>query len=527
MTRSRRAAWNYLSNLGLGGVSLFLSIVSTPVLLNLLGEEQFGAFRVACDWGNYLTLLELGLGGALSALFAQAIGTRDRQAVVRCIRTGVVAYVWVGLGTLAAVGLLALALPTLVPVSAGLRGPLVWGFLLGQFGVLWLPLAPFRYFAEANQQSYLLSLLLCVQAIIVVSLSVLLAWAGWGLPGQFLAVSIGSVPLSLLLAVNGLWQLRHAFPAGAWSGGHAPAGGGHAPVEGSSPESIRHRLWRLNGPTLLHNLAGRVSLLTDNIIVGFFLGPQAVPAFLLTQRPMQLLQWQLQSIGGASWAGLAELYYSGKTERFQQRLVELTKLTAVACVAVLVTVAVCNHSLIRLWVGEGLYAGDLLTWLAAANVFFQSVFSLWGWVFNATGKIRVIVPMMLVGAAVNLTISVLATWGLGPDGGLVGPVVGSFCMYVGYTCWRWPALLHATFGVRPGLLLRAAGGPLLLGAPYALFLGWVSQVVGQPGWVELGLLATAGVAGYLLLAWLLAFSREEQAAWKERLVHVMPVWFCR
>jgi O-antigen/teichoic acid export membrane protein len=305
------------------------------------------------------------------------------------------------------------------------------------------------------------------------------------------------------------------------AGSPDPATRGHP--ESFDRDTIRRRLWQLNGPTLLHNLAGRVSLLTDNIIVGFVLGAQAVAPFFLTQRVLLLLQGQLQAIGGATWAGLAELYYSGEIELFHRRLVELTKLTAVACVALLVSAAVCNHDLVRLWVGESYYAGSAITWLAAVNAFFQSIFSLWGWVFTATGKVRVIVPMMLTGAALNLAVSVLATWWLGP----VGPLVGSFCMYAGYTSWRWPALVHATFGVRPDLLLRAAAGPLLVGVPYALLLGWVSQVTRQPGWVELGLRATAGVAGFFLLAWLLAFSREEQAVWKARIVHLMPAWLCR
>src|SRR5262249_13200667 len=109
--------------------------------------------------------------------------------------------------------------------------------------------------------------------------------------------------------------------------------------------------------------------------------------------------------------------------------------------------------------------------------------------------------------------------------GPVGPLVGSFCMYAGYTSWRWPVLVHATFGVRPGLLLRAAAGPLLVGAPYALLLGWVSRVARQPGWAQLGLRASVGAAASLRPAWLLAFSRKDQARWKAGLAHTLPVWF--
>ncbi|HEY2857562.1 MAG TPA: hypothetical protein VGJ21_04050, partial [Terracidiphilus sp.] len=65
MSRGRRSILNYLSSLAFAAITLLLSLIATPLLLRCLGQEKLGAFRATSDWGSYLTLLELGIGGAL------------------------------------------------------------------------------------------------------------------------------------------------------------------------------------------------------------------------------------------------------------------------------------------------------------------------------------------------------------------------------------------------------------------------------------------------------------------------------
>ncbi len=78
------------------------------------------------------------------------------------------------------------------------------------------------------------------------------------------------------------------------------------------------------------NLCGRVSLLTDNIVVSGLLSPALVTPFVLTQRLTSLAQRELQTIGNASWAALAELSAQGRKDVFSRRLLELTRVVAVS-----------------------------------------------------------------------------------------------------------------------------------------------------------------------------------------------------
>jgi O-antigen/teichoic acid export membrane protein len=96
-----------------------------------------------------------------------------------------------------------------------------------------------------------------------------------------------------------------------------------------------------------------------------------------------LAQIQIQGIGNATEAALADLYAQGETERFNARLIELTRLVALMGVTFMVAVASYNHHFIKLWVGEDSFGVDGSP--VACNGFLQGLLSL-GWCFGGTGK---------------------------------------------------------------------------------------------------------------------------------------------
>ena len=156
---------------------------------------------------------------------------------------------------------------------------------------LWLPLTVFRPLAEAGQRGYLVSLLNTIQLLTAMITSVLFAVAGWGLIGLFLGMVIGGAVFHLLLA----WVELRQYPE----------------LLGCASPSPLPALWSLSWPNLLFNLASRLGLMMDNILLAAFLGPAAVTPFAPTQRLIQLASAQVTAIGGAGWAGLIDLHYRG------------------------------------------------------------------------------------------------------------------------------------------------------------------------------------------------------------------------
>ena len=501
--RTRRSALHFGSGLVYTAVTILIAFVATPLLLRWLGAERFGAWRAASDWLGHLSLLELGLAGTLAPLLALARGAGNVTDVRLTMVQGVRSYVRVAILAIAAGLLLAAFINRLVPVDASISRDLTRGCLLAVTGLILYPFAPFRSLADADQRGYVVNLALLAQSLVITGLSLVLAWRGWGITGQFAALVAGQVLFVIIMTVTAL--RRHP-------------GLGRAITRERPTAETRERIRRLNLPTFFYDLAGRAATLTDNIVIAVILGPSRVVPLFLTQRLALLAQGQLQSIGTASWAALGELHAMGRAEVFRARLTELTRLVAAMSIIVLVPIAAHTPAFVRLWVGDAFFAGGLVVALAAYNGFVVSAVSLWGWCFSGTGKVATLVPVMLASAAINVAVSIGLTYVLG----LAGPLAGTAVAITVTTLWYLPKQLHAVFGVSPAGLAQALLRPVLwLSVPAALICVAAAR---YPAGSWITLLVRMSFSGLVLLAawWLLELRPADRAHYLDRLRIAIP-----
>jgi O-antigen/teichoic acid export membrane protein len=486
-------------NVGAAGTSF----VTAPFLLDWLGTTRYGAFRAAMGWFGFIGLLDLGVGGALQAVFARALGTGDSLGVVAAARTGARVYFMLAAMMAAAAAGLTFVLPGLIRLPAALTGELRLGCGMYLLTFAYLPLISFRPLAEAEQRGYLVNLLMAGQLFGAAAAGVALAYAGWGFVGQFAALVIGGAVFHFGLAWDGI--RRH------------PEVLDQTKVTTGVGRSLRDLGW----PTLLFTLSGRLGLTTDEIIVAGLLGPTAVTSFFLSKQVIAVAGGQIHAVGGATWAGLVDLHFRGERELFVLRFTQLTRLTAIVGAGLLLPVAVWNRSLIGLWVGSDRYAGEAVTWLTAWTAWGQAVVAFWLWPMVATGRVRATLPAILCSTAINLGVSLSATAALG----LPGPLIGTAVASAGVTWWWTLLLLKRHFGVQPRLLLGALAAPAMLAVAYGSALVVVARVFPAyghdwPRWA--GLLAVAGwlaaaSGGYFVLAWFLALPESDRAEWVGRM----------
>ena len=272
----------------------------------------------------------------------------------------------------------------------------------------------------------------------------------------------------------------------------------------------------------MQNLSGRLGLLTDAIVAGRLLGLEAPAVLFVTQRLAALAQAQLQGIGAASWAGLAELHAQGRTDVFNRRLVELTRLVAVLGVAALAPIVAYNRRFFELWMlarmGPQGYGGDAVAAVAAFNALVLAVVSLWNWCFSGTGQVHRVAGASALGAAINLAASVALTRSLG----VVGPLLGTTIAYLSIQAWVLPLLLRRTFGTPLGPLLRAVALPLAWGLPYAAALSWLARSHPPRGWPGLAAAMALAALGFLAFAALALLGPDDRALSRARLAALRP-----
>jgi O-antigen/teichoic acid export membrane protein len=405
-----------------------------------------------------------------------------------------------------------LALTPVIPwFTSDLAGPQLgdlrraWVVLLASS--LSLALLPMRWVLEARQLGYVTNLLLTLQSLLVTGVALGLARAGWGITGQSVALVAGSLVTNLAMAA-----VVHARHPGLIRDALA------APAD----STIRRSLRQLGLPTLLIHLSGRVSYLTDELVVGTLIDTRNVTALFNTQRLAVLGQTMLQSTGNAVWAGLAELHARGERATFNRRLVEITRLLGVLCAAGMGPAIAYNRAFVTRWIGHNnpsfLYGGDAAIVATAVNVYFLAQMSLWTWCFSGTGRVSRVVPLSVIGAAVNLAASVLLTRRLG----LVGPLLGTTVAVVPVAAWFLPARLRSDFGTPLGPLAWAVAGPLIWGAASAPVL-WLLARWHAPTTYP-GLALGMGCSGLVSLALgaALLLTPDERRHWRQRLRSLRP-----
>lgn len=501
-SRSGRATWNFASMMAFTALTVVTGLMVTPSVVRWLGDDRFGASRVIAEYAGWLTLLDLGLGGALAPLLARSLSAGGTARVRATFAAGARLYGRVALLILV-VGLAFTPLVTrLVTVAPALSGELRWAWVLTILGLSSMAFLPFRALVEADQRGYVFNLVCCVQALTVAMMSVSFARMGMGLWGQALALAIGSWSSMGLLAAAAL----RAWPR--------VASGVVGPVDPEAAAALK----KLSGPTLLMNVCGRISLMTDSIVVDQFLGPAVVTTLFVTQRLATLAQSQLSGVGSAAWAGLVDLHNRGDHPAFRARLIELTRLVAILGAAGLAPIFAFNDRFVALWVGPGRDGGSLIVAVASVNAFFLALFSLWGWCINGTGRAaRMLVPS-IIGAVVNLSASLALTATLG----VVGPILGSSVSFALVYLPYYPVIMKKCFGIDPFALLGAAAVPGACGLLYALAL---SRVV--PPSVPLGWIGLAGVMGgsfllFLTFSAIVLIGAEDRARWRRRLAAMIP-----
>jgi len=477
-----------------------VALLTTPILLHYLGDERVGAYRVAIEWAGYLTLLDFGITGALQVAFARALGTGDRAGIAVAVRSGLRAGLYLAaISALFWIGL-AVAAPFLLRgMSTETATELRFGLLASLIAVVWVPLIAFRPLAEASQRGYVVQAALIVQSWLTAALVIGLAAAGAGLVGQFLAIAIGNGLGTLIL----LWDALRRYPEIV-----------------SRAASLTVLPVAFSGSMFLFNLLSRIGLHSDSIIVGLTLGPAAVVAFTVTQRLLLLVDAQVMSLGAATWGALAELHHQGQTERFNHRLLQLTRFTGVLAFGLIVPVVAATRPFVGLWVGTGRYGGDLLVITTAVYVWIHAVAALWGWPLITTGHVRAVLPIYFIGIPLNVAISIAGSIWIGVAGPAVGSAISAATIWLLWLPW----LLRNQFGTALRPLARAVLSPALLGLPLATGFYLLSATIAPhertmavwARWFVLaGGMAVAAMI-YFIPAWFLVLPRADRAEFRAR-----------
>jgi O-antigen/teichoic acid export membrane protein len=407
-SRTSKAIYNYLSSIGLTAVTFLTAIISSRIILRQIGDERFGAFRTLFELFSFLNLIDIGISSSIRPLLAKAMGKGEISEIHRIMRfayricmNAMVIYLICGL-------MISFFSYRIIPVSAALTTDLKIASIVFTTGMINLLVCPNRCLCETFQKLSIVNKLLISQSIAITLSSVAITYffPEWGISVLTICLTFWVFIFNLLL-FSKTRKLSNEL-----------IGRNNETVitNISTRELLRH-----GRDNFILMLAGRASLQSNNLIVGYFYGQSDVTKLYATQRLFDVIQNQLFSIGNACWAALAQIYHQNLTELFKTRVQQLFQVIMVIGISVVIPVLFQNQKFINIWLGGNRYGGDFLT-IALAFLTIGLGFTVFStWCLMSTGHLQSILRLSIITAILDVS----ATFFFTSKIGLIGPILGS------------------------------------------------------------------------------------------------------
>jgi O-antigen/teichoic acid export membrane protein len=331
----------------LNGLNIVRGLVLVPLYLHYVGEGLYGAWLASGSIVAYLGLCDCGLNSVIIQKVGEAYGAGDSPRLARYLGSGLLTVVLLSPFPVLLGIICAPHLPHLLGLSTDLAQSLVAAFILASGAVsLMIVGHALGGIVCALQRQLLHGLIWIGASVIGLLLTVILLITGYGLMALAWGLLIQS-GLVLLMEGAVFWHLQKQILAGA---SLTPAWGGV--VELMKP-SVTMFLAR-GGTTL----AGQ----SDNLLIGMFMGPQAVLVYDLTKRGYEMLRLVMGMPIASFTPALAHFFGELRGEMAKARgLTEtLIHVSAVTGLVLMGGYVILDRSFVSLWVGPSFYAGDLV-----------------------------------------------------------------------------------------------------------------------------------------------------------------------
>jgi O-antigen/teichoic acid export membrane protein len=281
-----------------------------------------------------------------------------------------------------------------------------------------------------------------------------------------------------------------------------------------TPAEIRQAIWPLKSPTreIIHDMVKychpwmgakvcfHIRERTDEPVVAYFLGEQAVVVYTVTQRLVRSIPLTLLgSVTSLGFAPLSEVLAAGGKARVRSVVLEMFPWLVLFAAGTASLIWAVNPIFVGLWVGASHYGGDLLSLVFCTWILLEVFSRGLGVVLYAAGEQTTMVRAQASEAILNLGFSLLL---VGPLG-LVGVALGTALASLASTAWAIPLAVIRLLGITRIHLFEALQGGFLL--RIALLVGGIIvgkiAVTGRHWTMQLAVPCSAGIVLAIMLFW--------------------------
>lgn len=483
---------NSASNMVVPLLKIIIVFIMAPVILKALGNYDYGIWEVVFSVVGYMGILDLGLQPAIVRYVARynALGNRDEMH--RIYSSSLLFMAVMSLVMFGAFAGGALWAPGLLAGDGGDHSK--YAFFLVIIGVQLMFTfsgSVFECFFEGFQLYNLRNAVTVFNLIVGNTILYILLKNGGGLLTLALLNGIG---LSLKYTVYGLLLATRRF------------GGFRFRAADVSRRTLKELL-SFGYKSLIHSVAGRISMATDAIVIGSFLGPVAVTFFVIPANFINHVRNMTWAMTRAFMPLFSDLDARGDRDSSEKVLMTGSRFVLGLILPILTGLSFLGLPFLSRWMGPE-YAEQgkwvLYIFIAAYLVQWLNPFSLR--LLTGIGRQGLLAKINSVSAALNIVLSVILVQYLGKEGVALGTLIPFVLLE--------PLLLYYTCRLIGRRVTDYAGEvllPLLVpNALFALLLWFLTGTIEPGGYPAIFGIGLFSFGVYLLLFYAVSVRRTEK-----------------
>ena len=488
-----RVGLNMLSNWASLLVGLVIAFLLAPYMVHKLGDNRYGIWAFSLQLASYLAVLDFGLRIALTRYFTHYHARDEYHHVRDAVSVGLSILAFIGVMSLLITLVLVYFLPHWIKVPADLRSTArIVFFLIGLQIAVGFPGNLFGAMLAAVSRYDLLNFTLMLNPI----MSALLIWLALGHGLGLISVALIALCTNCVNYLMNFYLARRLYGSIRFG------------MTRQQFQAHIRPLLTFSAFAFLLSVSGRLVLWSDNIVVGFILGPAIVTFYAIGGNLVDAMQRLLGSSTMVFVPMATSFNARSEEERLRTLLVKGSRFTFLLILPGIIGFLVLGRSFIRLWMGPRYVqlSGAILILLTLSLVFaplrgtcHQILYGMNRHRFNAYAS--------LIEASINLVLSIILAYKIGAVGVAWGTMLPSLLFsglviplytarHVAISWWKlcWESWLI----------------PVVSSIPFALLLIAAVRLSIPSTWGGFWLTVVCSLLFYLAFAWLVVFSKSDK-----------------
>lgn len=405
----RKIIKNSTSNISVFAIKLCITFVMAPLIVRSLGNYDYGIWELVFSFVGYMELLDIGLQPAIVRYVARYNALGNKEELRNIYSTSIVFMGAVGFLIFLFFAIWAVAFPwTLAEKGAPAAKYTLFLIVIGAQFMIGFIGSVFDCFHEGFQRYNLRNNITIVNSIVGSVVLYMLFMKGGGLLSLALVNMIG-------------FSVKYLFYFIMLS---TPRLGGFSFERSHLSLKSFKELASFGYHSLIQGIAARISLNTDAIVVGAFLGAVSVTYFIISANLINQARNLVWAMTRAFMPLFSDLDANGDREKFTQVLFISSRYVLAFTMPLLTGILFLGPAFIARWMGPEyaekgkwvlyIFAGAyLLPWL---NPFSNRL-------LTGIGRQKVLARISAVSAVINLALSILLVRYLGKEGVALGTMI--------------------------------------------------------------------------------------------------------